>query len=726
MIPVRSTISPTTSLPQRRPVRLLVDEAHQQAWSVRPAVAARMQPGHPADSSYARAAALLADRDVEVVVQEQGRLDATALSDVDVVLIAHPSDPRHEATTGVGSPLFDAEERAALEAFVASGGGLVVLAESQQNSYGSNLNDVLSPFGLAVDHGTVQDYGRHHTVPSWVFAAPEEHPDADSLFHGVPEAVFYRTGTVRAEAPNARVVARSSATASPAGAGLVGVSRHGAGRVVLFGDSDLFGDDCLDEGRHADLWLNTVTWAALPRLASSTTDAASPIVSSSAWGRLLDAVASLRELQADDGSLVLGGDDQTSGPIAALVDEAAAALMELASALPRDAAYLTAAAADLRRWFDTGAGVPDFGRSLEAFRPELDREDGVEHVVLFPMYAPNGTTGKRFEALLVRVPWPTFASAVEGSTHPNQKFVPVHLLANTAGYDTECAVLFPETVSVAGTAANTFGGIFCDREAERFRSVTGAAVRAVSLSLPPRVEMLLAHEGLCRDTFLLWDLVHDRAHSRGDLPFDPFMIRQRMPFWMYALEELRCDLTAYVQAGEMASTFPFARHVQDAVVLDRMLRFPVTGTRVRNYDGLGGQVLFGYLHRHGVARWTDNTLVLDWDALPSALAGLLAEIQHLYRTGIDSSRVRYWIAAHDLVSRYVAPALASAWTPEARTAPGADLPAEDDAKAWVDRVLADEFPLNLFFRSLQGTMAPVFENRAAAFAAASTRTAVRV
>ncbi len=43
----------------------------------------------------------------------------------------------------------------------------------------------------------------------------------------------------------------------------------------------------------------------------------------------------------------------------------------------------------------------------------------------------------------------------------------------------------------------------------------------------------------------------------------------------------------------------FARHVQYAILLDRLLRFPITGARVRNYDGLGGQLLFAYLHRHG-------------------------------------------------------------------------------------------------------------------------------
>ena len=296
--------------------------------------------------------------------------------------------------------------------------------------------------------------------------------------------------------------------------------------------------------------------------------------------------------------------------------------------------------------------------------------------------------------------------------------MPVHLLGHTSGYANECAVLFPETVSAAGTAANTFGGIFCDREASRFHEVTGAAVDAVGLRLPPEAQALLLDEQLARDTFLLWDLVHDRAHSRGDLPFDPFMIRQRLPYWMYALEELRCDLTAFVQAGDMAGDIPLARQVQHAVLLDRMLRFPVTGTRVRNYDGLGGQILFGHLHGRGVARWTDNALVIDWQALPDAVCDLLEEIRALYRGGIDSSRVRYWIDAHTLVSRYVRPALGSRWTPEGRL----DAPAEDEAKAWVDRVLDDEFPLNLFFRSLQGRMAPVFQDRAAAFAAMTQQT----
>ena len=85
------------------------------------------------------------------------------------------------------------------------------------------------------------------------------------------------------------------------------------------------------------------------------------------------------------------------------------------------------------------------------------------------------------------------------------------------------------------------------------------------------------------------------------------MIRQRMPYWMYSLEELRCDLTAFGEAVELeAEGMAFARNVQYAILFDRIFRFPVTGDRVRNYDGLGGQLLFAYLHRHGFVHWTDN------------------------------------------------------------------------------------------------------------------------
>ena len=94
------------------------------------------------------------------------------------------------------------------------------------------------------------------------------------------------------------------------------------------------------------------------------------------------------------------------------------------------------------------------------------------------MYKQNASRDTCFEALIVRVPWPEWLAELERTRYDNAKFLPVTFVDYTAGYDSECAVLFPETFSTAERPAEYhFGAIFCDREAERFRRVCGAARR---------------------------------------------------------------------------------------------------------------------------------------------------------------------------------------------------------------------------------------------------------
>ncbi len=50
----------------------------------------------------------------------------------------------------------------------------------------------------------------------------------------------------------------------------------------------------------------------------------------------------------------------------------------------------------LRAWAAGGFEKPDFTRSLEVFRPDLVREDGIEHLVVFPMYTQNGSRDTNF------------------------------------------------------------------------------------------------------------------------------------------------------------------------------------------------------------------------------------------------------------------------------------------------------------------------------------------
>ena len=61
----------------------------------------------------------------------------------------------------------------------------------------------------------------------------------------------------------------------------------------------------------------------------------------------------------------------------------------LARHFPHQKDYIEALRDDLRAWVDSGFAKPDFVRSIEAFRPERDRRDGIEHLVVFPMYKQN-------------------------------------------------------------------------------------------------------------------------------------------------------------------------------------------------------------------------------------------------------------------------------------------------------------------------------------------------
>ncbi|MGA8716838.1 MAG: DUF6421 family protein, partial [Solirubrobacteraceae bacterium] len=414
-----------------------------------------------------------------------------------------------------------------------------------------------------------------------------------------------------------------------------------------------------------------------------------------AWARLRDETNALALLQAPDGSLRGDADpDAAHAHVAAMAE----AIEELVPRFPHNADYLAAAVEDLRAW---DFGKPDFTRALREFRPELMRTDGIEHLVLFPMYKQNGSRDTCFEALIVRVPWPDWIARIERGGFDNPKYVPVELVDATRGYDSECAVLFPETVSLAGRPVSNFGAIFCDREAARLRRLGGAAADLLRLNLPPDAACMLANPGMSQQAYILWDLIHDRAHSHGDLPFDPFMIRQRAPYWMYSLEELRCDLTAFGHAVSLeAEGVGFARYVQYAILLDRLLRFPITGSRIRNYDGLGGQLLFAFLHRHGYLHWTDNQLTIEWDRISEGVASLRHEVEELYRLGIDRTKLQHWAAAHDLVAASVPPASGSKWVAGVR-----DFDDVEDPRPYVDLVRDDEFPLSIFYSSLKAKLA---------------------
>ena len=429
------------------------------------------------------------------------------------------------------------------------------------------------------------------------------------------------------------------------------------------------------------------------------------------WLRLKAAATALQSCQGQDGSIPDTADHaEAARQVEVIVD----ALRALAPRFPHDGAYLEAAGKDFAAWKAGGFGVPDFLSSLLAFQPQEQRVDGLQHLVIFPMYTQNGSPSRLVEAVLVEVVWPEFIAGLEAGDYSNKLFVPIRFLDFTAGYDTNSAVLFPETVAVSRTPTFTWGAIFADREAARFRRVLKAAAETTRLDLPADAAELLADQDLTEATFVMWDLIHDRTHMRGDLPFDPFMIKQRMPFFLYSLEELRCDLTAFresVRIEKDADADPEARRhaklVQYAIIFDRIFRFAITGSRVRNYDGLGGQLLFAWLHQQHVLHWTDTRLTLDWDHVADAVIALGARIDDLYWRSIDRPKTAHWLAAYRLISATVTPHPASVW------AKGPDaLPLAGAPRDLTDQVLDDEFPLSMFYEALEKKMRPVIESTA--------------
>ena len=693
--------APTTLPAPPKAARVLFDESHSEAWTIRRDVAGAIQHSHPGDSSLSSAADALTRREFEVAAHTDGPLDSRALAAASVLVIAHPSDPKWEATVDGGSPLLSDAEIEAIEAFVRDGGGLIVLGETEQEKYGNNLNRLLARFGIEIANATVQDYEHHRgDAPSWILASLRDPRDTGGAggsdpLAGVEAACFYRAGVLETR-NGASVIARSQSTASIPDAPLAATLEYGAGRVVVLADSDLFGDDCIGELDHEALWLNLVYWSAGPAFSAAAPRAVSTAATDPQWLRLKAAVEELRLTQAPDGSVDTSEHDPRR--LRELVVQISESAQALKPHFPHQHTYIDALSADLLVWSDGGFTKPGFDRSMEAFRPERERRHGVEHLVVFPMYKQNASPDVCFEALIIAVPWPQWIDELERSRFDNAKYLPVTFVERTSGYDSECAVLFPETFSTAERPADYhFGAIFCDREAERFRRVCGAAAETLRLDLPPDAAGLLASAELSESAYMLWDLVHDRTHMRGDLPFDPFMIRQRSPYWMYSLEELRCDLTAFAAAVELEREgFAFARHVQYTILFDRLFRFPITGSRVRNYDGLGGQLLFAFLLREGFLHWTDNRLTLEWGRVADGVGRLRERVQELYHSGIDRPKLGQWIAAHDLVSEYVPPTESSVWAKERR-----DLPEVEEPKQLVDLVRDDEFPLSLFYVQLK-------------------------
>ncbi len=683
--------------------KILIDQSHNQAWAVDSDDAKRMNPSNPADASYGQLALSLEHSGHEVLTHKSGAIDSGALTDVDVLIIPHASTDEWERTLGTGTPVFTEAELNGIENFVAAGGALLILAETEQPKYGNNFNELTERFGVTIANATVQDSDKSFKdVATWIRPDFERHVESDFSYR-VDAVCLYRAGVLESSsASNSEVIMRSSETASPAGAALGLAVKHQSGRVAVLADSDIFGDDSIDDLDNRQFLLNIAGWLANSRTVANAAAGkkANWAHTDPSWLKLQDTIEALRPMQEKDGSI--NCEQHSAETASKLVDDVLASIDGLAPKFLHQAEYLAAVKTDIENWRIGGFGVPDFYDSLQLFRPDLNRKNNVETLAVFSMYTQNGNPNRNLEALIINTFWPDWLAAKE-QKYNNPAFIPIEFLAFTSAYDTNSAVFFPETVATREVATYYWGGIFCDREAARFRMVSKAAKELLYLPLPADAERLISDQYLAQETFVLWDLIHDRTHSRGDLPFDPFMIKQRMPFWMYALEELRCDLSTFRETLVLdAEGDRLAKYMRYAILFDRLFRFPITGDRVRNYDGLGGQIIFAHLHQTGALQWTDNRLAFDWDAVTKSVVELCEQVEALYHDGINRSRLAQWIAAYEFVSGLVQPHPASKW------AKGVDhLPTDGELKELVNLILDDEFPLNVFYDTLNRKLADV-------------------
>ena len=595
-----------------------------------------------------------------------------------------------------GCPIFTEHEIECIKQYVHNGGALLIVSEYENDKYGNNLNDLISGMGVQITNDTAScEIDCKENNKTWVFGHRSSEANIDLLYK-VDRACFYRSGICEVDNRKAcLVVTKSSIGGSNA---LVAGVTYGKGHVLVICDSDVFGDEYINEFDNKRFFRNCLEWLFISS-SKIVEDAVQKISSAlipyeSLWNNLKECAEEIRKDQNSDGSITTPTDKHYS-----ILDQLIFQIDKLSTLESYNHDYYDELKKDLLGWKESNFSAPNFSRSAKRWSPQENRTDGRIHSIIFPMYTPNASNDTKLESLQLRIYWPDWLSSLE-QKYINKGIVPGGLLRHSSGYDSECAVLFPEMIPGEGIT-NHYGIIFCNKEAKRFINYIGKVAKIVNLVLPANVNLMLSSEIITTEVYMHWDLVHDHMHSRGHLPYDPFMVRRKMPYWMYALEELRVDVMTYMDMMSDDDLETRNEYVQVAIVLDRLLRFPLTQTRTRDYDGLAGQVLFGFLYGKEIINWCDKTLNINWQELDTAILKLNEELGSLYRKGANESLEAQWDNCYDFISQYVTPVLGSNWKNAVQSAASSP---EGVKKFLLESVHADEFPLNVFYENVRSRL----------------------
>jgi hypothetical protein len=242
----------SASSPATQRDRVLFDETHgvvSDAWHGRYSI----------DEAYRDWAERLSQKGYEVAANRTSPLTLSLLSQYDVCILALPTQP------------FAPEEVAALKAFVANGGGLLLLADAFGG--GTVLNPISQEFGITINSDVLADWDDSRPIrPFHFFIHTWPRPGPLTAY---VDLVMYDWGsslTLQSPAwafgtgdPDTWIddgdgqQELGETIGSPVG---MAAGEYGAGRVVAIGDANLFMNMYSREFDNAQLSVNVVDWLA--------------------------------------------------------------------------------------------------------------------------------------------------------------------------------------------------------------------------------------------------------------------------------------------------------------------------------------------------------------------------------------------------------------------------------------------------------------------------------
>jgi hypothetical protein len=242
-------------------MRILYDESHNQTWTLDPMLAlalSRRSNESQRYFSYAPLAELARTKlGARCKRQTRGPIDAAALAGTDVLVVNHTCAAGHSHVGVGGQAVFTPEEIAAIVAAVEGGMGLLVLGEFEIDRWGSNVNDLLAPFGLRFNHDLAEVPGQAVHAGRQLHVFEAKRIGAHAVTQGV-QTVSYCSGcTVSRLDPRAVPLVESTN-----GDALLAAVEHGQGRVVVAGDSDLFAEPFVNYNDNARLLVQALQWLA--------------------------------------------------------------------------------------------------------------------------------------------------------------------------------------------------------------------------------------------------------------------------------------------------------------------------------------------------------------------------------------------------------------------------------------------------------------------------------